>query len=150
MLDITTFARNVGLPYGTVWNHMNQGYCKWPRKIHDGITKNIAYGCWENMIQRSTNPNATGYENYGGRGISVFPLWKISFKEFINHIGPRPSKKHSIDRINNDGNYEPGNVRWATNTEQSANKRKDKINKPRKHYKSPDSGSIKLDTDVVA
>ena len=101
---------------------MKQGYCPWPRRTVEGHSKDPAYGCWENMIQRCTNPNATKYENYGGRGISVHPSF-ISFRSFIEHIGPRPSDKHSINRIDNSGNYEPGNVEWATYTEQASNTR---------------------------
>jgi hypothetical protein len=79
------------------------------------------------MIQRCTNPNATGYENYGGRGIKLNPEF-LSFEKFLKHIGPRPSKYHSINRINNNGNYEPGNVEWATASEQAANTRCHKRN----------------------
>jgi hypothetical protein len=74
------------------------------------------------MIQRCTNSKFTDYKNYGGRGIKLHPDF-LGFKKFIEHIGPRPSMEHSINRINNNGNYEPGNVEWATYTQQANNKR---------------------------
>lgn len=119
---LAEFAKDKQLPYMTVKNHMIRGVCRWPRKIDDGITNNCAYKCWENMVSRCTNPNSTGYENYGGRGISLHSEF-ISFRNFISHIGPRPGKEYSIDRIDVNGNYEPGNVRWATYQEQARNKR---------------------------
>lgn len=75
------------------------------------------------MVQRCHNSNNAGFANYGGRGIEVCDEWRTSFKSFFDFIGPRPTPKHSIDRYpDNDGNYEPGNVRWATAKEQAANK----------------------------
>jgi hypothetical protein len=77
------------------------------------------YAIWSAMIQRCTNPNNNRYARYGQRGIKVCDRWKNSFENFLSDVGPRPSARHSIDRINNDGNYEPGNVRWATAVEQA-------------------------------
>lgn len=81
------------------------------------------YILWRGFIARCENPKAPKYPSYGGRGIKVFPAWKESFDLFIAHVGCRPSNAHSLDRINNDGNYEPGNVRWATRKEQMRNTR---------------------------
>lgn len=80
------------------------------------------YKSWSEMIQRCRNENNHAYSKYGGRGISVYEPWIYSFTEFYNYIGPKPSPVHSIDRIDNDGNYEPGNVRWATKATQSGNR----------------------------
>ena len=81
------------------------------------------YSCWDNLKRRCFNPQHHSYHNYGGRGISVCQEWNESFMAFFNHIGPRPTSKHTIDRINNDGNYEPGNVRWSTRSENLLNRR---------------------------
>lgn len=81
------------------------------------------YGIWAGMIQRCENPNNSNYHSYGGRGISVCRSWRASFDMFLADMGDRPSLDHSIDRINNNGNYEPGNCRWATSLQQSANSR---------------------------
>jgi hypothetical protein len=80
------------------------------------------YRMWVNMRTRCENPKATHFNRYGGRGIIVCDRWK-SFELFIADVGERPSPKHTIDRYpNNDGNYEPGNVRWATLTQQCRNR----------------------------
>lgn len=81
------------------------------------------YRTYLSMHQRCENPNAQQYLNYGARGIAVCERWN-TFEAFLEDMGPRPSPKHSLDRFpNKDGNYEPGNVRWATVIEQNNNKR---------------------------
>ena len=79
---------------------------------------------WNSMIRRCTYPSMDDYERYGGKGIKVCKRWRNSFEAFLDDVGYSPSQKHSIDRIDNDGNYEPGNVRWATPSEQTRNSSK--------------------------
>jgi hypothetical protein len=76
------------------------------------------------MRYRCMNPKNKDYANYGGRGITVCENWMQSFDSFIKDVGYRPSPLHSLDRIDNDGNYEPNNVRWATAMQQANNRRK--------------------------
>ena len=88
--------------------------------------KDPLYIMWKNVKQRCFNPKHTAYRWYGGRGISVWEPWRTDADAFITYIeenlGPRP-KGCSIDRIDNDGDYAPGNLRWATRKEQVANSR---------------------------
>lgn len=88
-----------------------------------GHRRTKLYKAWCAIKQRTQNPNDVAFPNYGGRGISMHPSWE-DFQVFSSDVGEPPSKQHSIDRINNDGNYEPGNVRWATAAEQSRNTRR--------------------------
>lgn len=81
------------------------------------------YYAWNNMIQRCYNKNCPVYYQYGGRGIEVCEEWKNSFIEFFKHVGKRPSKKLSLDRIKNEKGYFPGNVHWATRKQQHRNRR---------------------------
>lgn len=85
------------------------------------------YQTWSSVKQRCLNSLYAGYANYGGRGISVCERWLNSFEAFCEDMGPSPSGEHSIDRIDNDGNYEPGNCRWATKGEQMRNTRKNRL-----------------------
>jgi len=75
------------------------------------------------MIQRCTNPQRASFADYGGRGIKVCDRWLSSFSDFLADVGARPSADHQIDRKENNGNYEPGNVRWVTRVTQMRNKR---------------------------
>jgi hypothetical protein len=81
------------------------------------------YSAWTTMKTRCLNPKTAKYPDYGGRGIKVCDRWLTSFENFLADMGHRPSAEHSLDRIDNDGNYEPGNVRWATRSEQVQNRR---------------------------
>lgn len=86
----------------------------------------LTYNSWRGMRERCTNPNHIAYPYYGGRGITVCNRWLFSFDNFLNDMGPKP-KKTSLDRIDSEGNYEPGNCRWATSTTQGRNTRRNQI-----------------------
>jgi hypothetical protein len=95
--------------------------CRKPNLTH-GRNGSPEHVCWIEMRKRCENPNVKDYVRYGGRGIHVCERWQF-FENFLADMGPRPSTKHSIDRYpNRDGNYEPGNCRWATSTEQNNNR----------------------------
>jgi hypothetical protein len=78
---------------------------------------------WQSMKDRCSNPNNKRYDLYGERGITVCDEWKNSFEQFYKDMGPKPTSKHSIDRVDVDGNYCKENCRWATDAEQSRNTR---------------------------
>ncbi len=81
------------------------------------------YKTWAGIIQRCENPNHAEHTNYGGRGIAMCPEWRADFRIFEAQVGERP-KGMTLDRIDNDGHYEPGNVRWATRSQQRINQRR--------------------------
>jgi hypothetical protein len=91
----------------------------------DSVRGSIAseLSCWRGFIRRCTDQNDGSFAYYGGRGISVCDRWLNSYPAFLEDMGRKPSPKHSLDRIDNDGNYEPGNCRWATKTQQMRNRR---------------------------
>jgi hypothetical protein len=78
------------------------------------------------MKDRCENPASKSWSSYGGRGIRVCDEWRGDFVAFLRYVGSRPSSRHSLDRINNEGHYEPGNVRWATSQEQGSNTRRNR------------------------
>ncbi len=98
------------------------------RRTHGGYTTPM-YGIWSKIKGRCTNPKNCAYERYGGRGIKICDRWlgKRGFENFLADMGERPSPKHSVDRINNDGDYCPENCRWATFKEQANNKGNNRV-----------------------
>lgn len=88
-----------------------------------GAWRHPLYSIWGGVKARCFNEKYHKYAAYGGRGITLAPEWRDDFFAFVDGVGPRPGPSFSLDRIDNDGNYEPGNVRWATRSEQRSNTR---------------------------
>ena len=88
-----------------------------------GLRQTPEYLVWNAMRSRCNNPNVESYARYGAIGVRVCDAWNASFEAFIRDVGRRPSPKHSLDRLENSGNYEPGNVEWRTAKQQARNRR---------------------------
>lgn len=99
------------------------GHSRWGQK------KSPEYCTWVNIRSRCNNPKAAGYESYGGRGIKVCEAWNAStgFPAFLRDVGKKPSPDHSLDRIDPNGNYEKGNVRWILKSKQAQNTRRTRL-----------------------
>ena len=91
------------------------------RNTKHGMSRTKIYSIWEGMKQRCTSPSNTYWNRYGGRGIKVCDRWQL-FENFYADLGDIPTEQHSLGRIDNDGNYEPNNVRWETLEQQNNNK----------------------------
>ncbi len=90
-------------------------------KTRHGMKNSPTWRSWRSMKTRCLNPKYDNYDRYGGRGIKVCDRW-LTFDNFLSDMGVKPTPDHTVDRINTDGNYEPGNCRWATDSEQGRNK----------------------------
>lgn len=128
---LSDWSRRLGVSVPTIIRRLASG---WPaeRAVSDPDGRVVhrqsprgrpspEYRVWASMVQRCTNPARRSYDRYGGRGIRVCVAWVASFETFLRDVGPRPSLKHTLDRIDNNGHYEPGNVRWATSQQQRDN-----------------------------
>lgn len=97
--------------------------CSYQTHGEAGSNRTVEYQCWNDMIQRCTNPNNGSWKDYGGRGITVCERWRTDYRNFRDDMGPRPEGL-TLDRENVNGNYEPSNCRWATDEIQANNKRR--------------------------
>jgi hypothetical protein len=115
--NCTKTGASKGQPLRFINGHANRGKAY---ALKHGMSHSPEYACYMSAKNRCTNTLSSGWKDYGGRGIE---FRFTSFEEFFAELGPKPSPEHSIDRKDNDGHYEPGNVRWATQTEQMRNQR---------------------------
>lgn len=98
------------------------GCLKGQQSITHNMSKTKEHKAWRHIKERCLNKSCHAYAKYGGRGIEICERWKHSFENFYKDMGPAPSPKHTVDRINVNGNYEPTNCRWATRTQQNRNR----------------------------
>ncbi len=117
-----TIVHAVNLRRGTTSCGCVQAQSRFTANRIHGESGSEEYGVWTGIASRCTNPRLKGFKDYGARGIRLCERW-LDFRNFLSDMGRRPSPKHSIERVNNEGHYEPGNCVWATSEEQALNKR---------------------------
>lgn len=98
-----------------------------PTREYHGSTGTAEHSIWKGMKGRCLNPNGQDFGHYGGRGIKVCDRWQRSFQNFLEDVGRRPTIGHTLERIDNNGDYEPGNVVWVTRLVQANNTRQNHI-----------------------
>lgn len=135
VISIKVYADKYGMLERTVRKQLFQGYCEWPRPENTRDTRGWGdrkshkwYYKWQSIKQRCTKTYSKSYKDYGARGIKMCDQWSNNFWSFVEYLDtleiPVNTTEHlSLDRIDPNGNYEPGNVRWATNLQQAQNKR---------------------------
>lgn len=97
----------------------------WARK--HGLSRTAEYRAWQTMRLRCTVPSNPAFANYGGRGITVCARWLNSVEAFVEDMGPKPTPRHELDRIDNNRGYEPGNCRWVTRKQNDRNRRSNRM-----------------------
>lgn len=132
--SLKDWAKELGIKYITLYNRIytygysiEKAFGDPVKAPHGHSRKDSEYNAWSDMKARCFTETHKSYDRYGGRGITVCERWKDSFPDFLSDMGKRPSPGLSLDRIDNNGNYEPGNCRWASRKEQARNTSKNRV-----------------------